>query len=164
MAARPGPGFGTGSPSRLGWRWTGWPTPCGAAATGGSRMNDTEAYWWGWQITKTFAGVGRRYRDIRFETSRRARGARGGGGLGGRAMRGRAWASAAYPRPGELAPRRAATAERAERHGQRGDRATPGASLVWRTGAPPAVRINKLGGRPADPGWFSAGRTERARS
>ncbi len=31
-------------------------------------MNDTEAYWWGWQITKTLAGLGRRYRDIRFET------------------------------------------------------------------------------------------------
>ena len=29
-------------------------------------LNDTEAYWWGWQITKTFAGVGRRYRDTRF--------------------------------------------------------------------------------------------------
>ena len=31
-------------------------------------MNDTEAYWWGWQITKTLAGLGRRYRDTRFET------------------------------------------------------------------------------------------------
>ncbi len=31
-------------------------------------MNDTEAYWWGWQITKTLAGLGRRYRDIRFGT------------------------------------------------------------------------------------------------
>jgi hypothetical protein len=31
-------------------------------------MNDTEAYWWGWQITKTFGGLGRRYRDIRFDT------------------------------------------------------------------------------------------------
>jgi hypothetical protein len=31
-------------------------------------MNDTEAYWRGWQITKTHAGLGRRYRDIRFDT------------------------------------------------------------------------------------------------
>jgi len=31
-------------------------------------MSDTEAYWWGWQITKTLAGLGRRYRDIRFGT------------------------------------------------------------------------------------------------
>ncbi|HJZ03547.1 MAG TPA: hypothetical protein VJ305_22745 [Streptosporangiaceae bacterium] len=30
--------------------------------------NDTEAYWRGWQITKTHGGLGRRYRDIRFET------------------------------------------------------------------------------------------------
>ena len=31
-------------------------------------MNDTEAYWRGWQITKTHAGLGRRYRDLRFDT------------------------------------------------------------------------------------------------
>jgi hypothetical protein len=31
-------------------------------------MNDTEAYWRGWQITKTRGGLGRRYRDIRFDT------------------------------------------------------------------------------------------------
>jgi hypothetical protein len=31
-------------------------------------MNDTEAYWRGWQITKTHAGLGRRYRDIRYDT------------------------------------------------------------------------------------------------
>ena len=30
-------------------------------------MNDTEASWWGWQITKTLGGLGRRYRDIRFD-------------------------------------------------------------------------------------------------
>ena len=30
-------------------------------------MNDTEAHWWGWQITKTLGGLGRRYRDIRFD-------------------------------------------------------------------------------------------------
>ena len=30
--------------------------------------NDTEAYWRGWQITKTHGGLGRRYRDIRFDT------------------------------------------------------------------------------------------------
>ncbi len=31
-------------------------------------VNDTEAYWWGWQIAKTYGGLGRRYRDIRFDT------------------------------------------------------------------------------------------------
>jgi hypothetical protein len=31
-------------------------------------MNDNEAYWRGWQITKTLAGLGRRYRDPRFGT------------------------------------------------------------------------------------------------
>jgi hypothetical protein len=31
-------------------------------------MNDTEAYWRGWQVTKTHAGLGRRYRDIRYDT------------------------------------------------------------------------------------------------
>jgi hypothetical protein len=30
-------------------------------------LNDTEAHWWGWQITKTLGGLGRRYRDIRFD-------------------------------------------------------------------------------------------------
>ena len=31
-------------------------------------MNDTEAFWRGWQITKTQAGLGRRYRDPQFDT------------------------------------------------------------------------------------------------
>jgi hypothetical protein len=31
-------------------------------------MNDAEAYWRGWQITKTHGGLGRRYRDLRFDT------------------------------------------------------------------------------------------------
>ena len=31
-------------------------------------MNDTEAYWRGWQITKTQGGLGRSYRDPRFGT------------------------------------------------------------------------------------------------
>jgi hypothetical protein len=30
-------------------------------------MTDTEAYWWGWQITKALGGLGRRYRDSRFD-------------------------------------------------------------------------------------------------
>jgi hypothetical protein len=30
--------------------------------------NDAEAYWRGWQITKTWGGLGRRYRDLRFDT------------------------------------------------------------------------------------------------
>jgi hypothetical protein len=39
---------------RLGDRWFG--------------MNDNEAYWRGWQITRTHGGLGRRYRDIRYGT------------------------------------------------------------------------------------------------
>ena len=31
-------------------------------------MNDTEAYWRDWQITKTRGGLGRRYRDPQFDT------------------------------------------------------------------------------------------------
>lgn len=30
--------------------------------------NNTEAYWRGWQITKTHAGISRRYRNPRFDT------------------------------------------------------------------------------------------------
>jgi hypothetical protein len=31
-------------------------------------MNDNEAYWRGWQITPVHGGLGRRYRDPRFDT------------------------------------------------------------------------------------------------
>ena len=31
-------------------------------------MNDAEAYWRSWQITRTHGGLGRRYRDPRFDT------------------------------------------------------------------------------------------------
>lgn len=31
-------------------------------------MNDTEAYWRSWQTTRTHGGLGRRYRDPRFDT------------------------------------------------------------------------------------------------
>ncbi len=31
-------------------------------------MNDAEAYWHDWQITKTLGGLARRYRDPRFGT------------------------------------------------------------------------------------------------
>jgi hypothetical protein len=41
-------------PRRLGDRLFSW--------------NDTEAYWRGWQITKVGGGLGRRYRDPRFDT------------------------------------------------------------------------------------------------
>ena len=32
-------------------------------------MNDAEAYWRNWQITKTHGGLGRRYRAIRFDSA-----------------------------------------------------------------------------------------------
>ncbi len=31
-------------------------------------MNDNEAYWRGWQIIRIHGGLGRRYRDPRFDT------------------------------------------------------------------------------------------------
>jgi hypothetical protein len=31
-------------------------------------VNDTEACWWGWQTSKTAGGLGRRYRNVRFDT------------------------------------------------------------------------------------------------
>jgi hypothetical protein len=31
-------------------------------------MNDNEARWHGWQVTETLGGLGRRYRDLGFET------------------------------------------------------------------------------------------------
>jgi hypothetical protein len=44
-------------------------------------MNDTEAYWRGWQITKVQGGLGRRYRDPLFDTlAQCARCAGSGGG------------------------------------------------------------------------------------
>jgi hypothetical protein len=32
------------------------------------QMNDAEAYWHGWQITRVRGGIGRRYRDAAFDT------------------------------------------------------------------------------------------------
>jgi len=43
-------------------------------------MNDTEAYWQSWQITKTHAGLGRRYRDPQFDTLAECPRCRGSGG------------------------------------------------------------------------------------
>ncbi len=42
-------------------------------------MNDTEAYWRSWQITRTHGGLGRRYRDPRFDTLAECRTCRGTG-------------------------------------------------------------------------------------
>jgi hypothetical protein len=53
--------------------------------------NDTEAYWRGWQITKTHAGLGRRYRDIRFDTLAPCAQCAGAGN-GPTRRAGRAWA------------------------------------------------------------------------
>ncbi len=41
--------------------------------------NDTEAYWRGWQITKVHGGLGRRYRDLRFDTMAACPQCQGGG-------------------------------------------------------------------------------------
>ncbi len=42
-------------------------------------MNDTEAYWRGWQITKTRGGLARRYRDPRFDALAQCPQCRGAG-------------------------------------------------------------------------------------
>ncbi len=43
-------------------------------------MNDNEAYWRGWQITRVHGGLGRRYRDPRFDTLAECLKCRGAGG------------------------------------------------------------------------------------
>jgi hypothetical protein len=45
-------------------------------------MNDNEAYWRSWQITKTHGGLGRRYRDPRFDTLAECTKCRGAGATG----------------------------------------------------------------------------------
>ena len=42
--------------------------------------NDTEAYWSDWQITKTHGGLGRSYRDPRFDLLAECPKCRGAGG------------------------------------------------------------------------------------
>ncbi len=44
-------------------------------------MNDTEAYWGGWQIAKPHGGLARRYRDPRFDTLAECPKCHGAGGL-----------------------------------------------------------------------------------
>jgi hypothetical protein len=46
-------------------------------------MNDTEAYWRGWQITKVHGGLGRSYRDPRFDTFSPCPDCQGTGALAG---------------------------------------------------------------------------------
>lgn len=46
-------------------------------------MNDTEAYWRGWQITGVHGGLGRRYRDPRFDTFSECPDCQGRGALAG---------------------------------------------------------------------------------
>ena len=45
-------------------------------------MNDAEAYWRDWQITRTHGGLGRRYRDPRFDTLAECPKCRGAGATG----------------------------------------------------------------------------------
>jgi hypothetical protein len=42
-------------------------------------VNDTEAYWHDWQIIKTHGGLGRRYRDPRFDLLAQCQKCRGAG-------------------------------------------------------------------------------------
>ena len=46
-------------------------------------MNDTEAYWRGWQITRTQGGLGRRFRDPQFDTLAECQKCRGAGAIAG---------------------------------------------------------------------------------
>ena len=45
-------------------------------------MNDAEAYWRDWQMTRTHGGLGRRYRDPRFDTLAECPKCRGAGATG----------------------------------------------------------------------------------
>jgi hypothetical protein len=45
-------------------------------------MNDAEAYWRSWQITRTHGGLGRRYRDPQFDTLAECTKCRGAGATG----------------------------------------------------------------------------------
>jgi hypothetical protein len=45
-------------------------------------MNDAEAYWSDWQMTRTHGGLGRRYRDPRFDTLAECQKCRGAGTTG----------------------------------------------------------------------------------
>ena len=47
-------------------------------------MNDAEAYWRDWQMTRTHGGLGRRYRDPRFDTLAECPKCRGAGATGDR--------------------------------------------------------------------------------
>jgi hypothetical protein len=47
--------------------------------------NDNEAYWHGWQLTKTHGGLGRRYRDPLFDTVAECPACQGAGGCAGTA-------------------------------------------------------------------------------
>jgi hypothetical protein len=47
-------------------------------------MNDAEAYWRNWQITRTYGGLGRRYRDPQFSTLAECPKCRGAGGTADR--------------------------------------------------------------------------------
>jgi hypothetical protein len=46
-------------------------------------MNDAEAEWRGWQVTRVHGGLGRRYRDPRFDTLAECAWCRGAGLLAG---------------------------------------------------------------------------------
>jgi hypothetical protein len=58
-------GWLAGLPRRWGDRWFA--------------MNDAEAEWWGWQATRAHGGLGRRYRDPRFDTLAECAQCRGAG-------------------------------------------------------------------------------------
>ena len=97
QAASRAEGTGRGDRRRHGRRLrpasaASWPSPAGSLLSWlaaiprrlGDRlfaMNDTEAYWRGWQITRTHGGLGRRYRDPRFDTLAECPKCRGAGGL-----------------------------------------------------------------------------------
>jgi len=53
----------------IGWVLAGWVSSIpGRLLDRLFEMNDAEAYWSGWQITKVHGGLGRQYRDPRFDT------------------------------------------------------------------------------------------------
>ena len=77
MPAGPGTRFlralGSAGWILLGWLGS-WPARLGDRLFA---MNDTEAYWRDWQITRTRGGLGRRYRDPSFDLPAEGREVRG---------------------------------------------------------------------------------------
>lgn len=80
-SGRPRGGLGRRAARILATGWLGW-LPAIACRLGDwlFTMNDAEANWRSWQITREHGGLGRRYRDLQFDTLAACPKCRGSGG------------------------------------------------------------------------------------